>query len=104
MSTRSQLRISQGVYVLVLRIIDAFQIRKNKFIWDLKPGFYLYFGSALGKTSTSLNYRLSHHFKSIKKIFWHIDLLTSSRNVEKIQAYSVVQNNGFECERLHQFK
>jgi Uri superfamily endonuclease len=84
--------------------MDAFQIRKNRSIWDLKPGFYLYFGSALGKTSTSLKYRLSRHFKSEKKIFWHIDLLTSSRNVEKIQAYNLVQNKGLECEKLHEFK
>ncbi|MFX0171801.1 MAG: DUF123 domain-containing protein [Candidatus Hodarchaeota archaeon] len=104
MSTRSQLRISQGIYILILRVIDAFQIRKKKIIWDLKPGYYFYFGSALGKPSTSLNYRLSRHFKSKKRIFWHIDLLTSNRNVQKIQAYSVVQNKGLECEKLHQFK
>ncbi|MFX0184294.1 MAG: DUF123 domain-containing protein [Candidatus Hodarchaeota archaeon] len=99
----TQNRIDQGVYVVVLRVLSSFQIKKKNFNWDLKAGIYTYFGSALGKTSTSLSHRLFRHFKSTKRIFWHIDLLTTNKNVEKLQAYYTTQNSDLECELLQQF-
>ncbi|MFX1286377.1 MAG: DUF123 domain-containing protein [Promethearchaeota archaeon] len=98
-----QRKNSQGVYVLVFEIICSFLIDINRFNWLLRTGFYLYFGSARGKTSTSLEKRLTRHFKRQKKTFWHIDYITSHPDTKMINAYYTTITGTTECSALQGF-
>jgi len=99
-----QRKNSQGVYILVFEIVHSLLIDIRRFKWLLKPGFYLYFGSALGKTSTSLEKRLARHFNNQKKIFWHIDYITSQSDVKMINAYYTTKTGITECSALQGFE
>ena len=98
-----QRKNSQGIYILVFKIVHSLLIDIRRFKWLLKPGFYLYFGSALGKTSTSLEKRLARHFTNQKKIFWHIDYITSHSDVKMINAYYTTTTGITECSALQEF-
>ena len=91
--------------MLVLEVRYSFLINTSRFKWLLKPGIYLYFGSAQGTTSTSLEKRLTRHFKkkSQKKIFWHIDYLTSYSDTRIIIAYYNIKTEITECLALQDF-
>ncbi|UCG90677.1 MAG: DUF123 domain-containing protein [Candidatus Heimdallarchaeota archaeon] len=99
----NQRKNSQGVYVLVFERICSLLIEISRFKWLLKSEFYLYFGSARGKTSTSLEKRLGRHFKGQKKIFWHIDNVTSHSDTKMISAYYTTTTGLTECSALQGF-
>lgn len=104
MNQWTKLEKTQGSYVLVLEVPSSLEILIKRFKWELKPGLYLYFGSAKGSTATSLGNRLHRHFKDNKKIFWHIDHLTSNKEVNKINAFYTIGLDLSECEALQKFK
>ncbi len=104
MDNWNQLRNLQGVYVLVLEVKNHLRINTNRFKWIIKPGFYLYFGSAKGKTATNLGNRLLRHLKKEKNIFWHIDYLTTHVDTEIISTYYNTSSEVTECSALRQFK
>ena len=85
----------KGVYILLFRIKRDFSKRvgslgKIRF----KKGNYVYVGSA----QSSLFPRLERHFSKRKKLHWHIDYLTSSRNIKIRRAiYSPSDTREFEC-------
>ena len=60
-----------GTYLLVLKLEDEIEIRRPR-REVLKPGFYIYVGSAMN----SLTGRLKRHLTRKKKVHWHIDQLT----------------------------
>ncbi|MFX1517509.1 MAG: DUF123 domain-containing protein [Promethearchaeota archaeon] len=94
---------SQGVYILVLKVSDSNSIRTSQFKWLLHPGIYLYFGSARGKTSTSLEKRIIRHYRRQKKIFWHIDHLTSNLKTKLLGTYYTTDLTITECQALQEF-
>jgi Uri superfamily endonuclease len=94
---------SQGVYVLVLKVSYSISIKTSRIKWLLQPGVYLYFGSARGKTSTSLEKRLIRHFHTQKTIFWHIDYLTSHSDAKILNAYYTTDPKITECQALQEF-
>ncbi|MFX0015109.1 MAG: DUF123 domain-containing protein [Promethearchaeota archaeon] len=104
MDGKNQLKTSQGVYVIVLKIVHPYVIDTKRFKWILKAGYYLYFGSARGKTSTSLENRLARHFRFQKKIFWHIDYITSNSDTKIINAFYSVKPDITECSAFQEFK
>jgi Uri superfamily endonuclease len=72
-----------GLYTLVLRVQGPLSLRVGKLRRALfKRGRYLYSGSGSGKGSTSLEARVRGHLRRGKKLFWHIDYLTSSSSVK----------------------
>ena len=85
----------KGVYILLFRITGDF----SKCIGSLgkiqfEKGNYAYVGSA----QSSLFPRLERHFSKKKKIRWHIDYLTSSKNIQIRRAiYSPADTKEFEC-------
>ncbi len=97
------IKSSQGVYVLVLKVSYSIPITTSRLKWLLNPGVYFYFGSARGKTSTSLEKRLSRHFRLQKKIFWHIDYVTSHSDVKTLNAYYTTDPKIIECQALQEF-
>ncbi len=64
----------KGSYLLIFRLPETVIFFGKKFV-TLQGGFYFYAGSALG--SGGLNARICRHLQSVKKIHWHIDLITA---------------------------
>ena len=69
---------NSGIYILELYAKNEFQISIKKFkdIILLK-GYYYYVGSA----QKNLSQRIDRHYRTEKKIHWHIDHLTTDENV-----------------------
>lgn len=70
----------KGVYALVIHFprhtaIDVGALGKISF----DAGMWIYVGSAMGSGSTSIQNRLKRHFRSEKKIHWHIDRILESQ-------------------------
>ena len=65
----------KGVYGLIIMVPHQIKVHIGALgeICFLE-GFYVYVGSARGK-STSIENRLSRHFRKEKRVHWHIDYL-----------------------------
>ena len=76
-----------GIYSLVIDVSAyAYVFVGAMGILSFSPGYYIYTGSARGKASMNLHYRLRRHLQDTKKERWHIDYLlkhvtTRLRNV-----------------------
>ena len=79
-----QLR-SQGSYILIVELRDKIQVIVGRRMIDLEPGYYAYVGSAGGPGG--LEARLSRHCRKEKKVFWHIDKLTTNPRATVLFAY-----------------
>ncbi|MHA2109665.1 MAG: GIY-YIG nuclease family protein [Candidatus Hodarchaeales archaeon] len=99
----NQLSKNRGTYILVLEVCDTILIEATRLQWCLNPGFYLYFGSAKGRKSTSLKNRVNRHFIRKKKIFWHINYLTTHRSFILHRAYLNFSQQSTECQNLSNF-
>ena len=63
-----------GTYALVFSACHKHQLEIGKLgIFDLKPGFYIYIGSAFGQGG--LRARINHHRKRAGRPHWHMDYL-----------------------------
>lgn len=70
----AQLPAASGTYVLILRSRDRGTTRIGSLgRLDVRPGFYVYVGSAFGPGG--LRARLSRHLLGTSKPHWHIDYL-----------------------------
>ena len=59
-----------GIYVLLVELASATEIKIGKrHKLPFKKGFYAYIGSAF----VSLEQRITRHFSTKKKLYWHID-------------------------------
>ena len=66
----------KGVYILIIRIEQPISVQiKSLGETSFRSGLWVYVGSAMGDTSTSLENRLNRHFRKEKTIHWHIDYL-----------------------------
>lgn len=85
-----------GIYILELHSKSKFKIANNKFNEIIFPaGYYYYVGSA----QKNLQSRLKRHAKKAKKLHWHIDYLTSHKNVILRNIYVLPgQLKKVECE------
>ena len=62
----------KGSYILVIKVDGARHITIGRLgSIEFKPGCYAYTGSALN----SLESRIERHYRTEKKVFWHIDYL-----------------------------
>ena len=67
MTCFDDLRETPGTYILALEVFQELQLSRNNHQWTFDLGYYLYFGSAKGKKSTSLGNRLERHYKKNKQ-------------------------------------
>lgn len=58
-----------------------------------KPGLYAYVGSA----QSNLEHRIERHLRRKKPLFWHIDYLLSSSNVEILKVFAKEADRTEEC-------
>ena len=88
----------RGVYNLIIRFNHASNVRIGKNLpLALKPGLYIYTGSARGHGSTSLEARLRRHLRHEKKRFWHIDRVLHSRSAEVVAVVFAETGENAEC-------
>ncbi|AHL22588.1 GIY-YIG nuclease family protein [Thermococcus nautili] len=73
----------KGSYFLVIRLEEEKRIRTKGKSFELKPGYYVYVGSAMN----SLEKRVARHFRREKKLHWHIDYLL--KEAELLRAYLI---------------
>ena len=89
-----------GAYILMIKVSSQTETAIG-FAGTLafSPGWYVYVGSAMGQTSTSLFHRLRRHFspKTQKKVHWHIDYLLALEEVALEGAIVGSSPNRMEC-------
>ncbi len=87
----------KGFYALVIRVKKTTALKigtmRNP---EISPGVLVYVGSAQGSGSTSIERRIARHFRSEKKVHWHIDYLLDLVGGPE-GALWVESENGFEC-------
>jgi Uri superfamily endonuclease len=86
---------NSGIYLLELYSNKKIYLTHKKFTNVIfLPGFYYYIGSA----QNNLNHRISRHLKPTKKLHWHIDYLTSLKNIKWVNIF-ILQNHSkkYEC-------
>jgi Uri superfamily endonuclease len=72
-----------GTYALVMQSADSRRLEIGRLgTLPLRPGFYLYVGSAFGPGG--LPARLRHHSKPAPRPHWHIDYLRSATRLLEI--------------------
>jgi len=82
-----------GSYLLLLKVTDVSKIKIGKLgELSIKPGFYVYSGSAFGPGGVSA--RVGRHLRRVKKLRWHIDYLR--QRVENACAF-IQPNSRSEC-------
>ncbi|MFX1481705.1 MAG: DUF123 domain-containing protein [Promethearchaeota archaeon] len=70
----------KGAYALVIEIERPIKVRiKSLGVVSFGAGSWVYVGSAMGRTSTSLERRIERHFRSQKSVYWHIDHLLAEK-------------------------
>ena len=69
---------NSGIYILELLAKKNFRLTHNKFNNPTLPkGYYYYIGSA----QKNLTQRIDRHIRKKKKIYWHIDYITTLNNI-----------------------
>lgn len=83
-----------GAYQLILEIKTDIEIKIGALgIFLFPQGFYIYTGSAM----KNLHSRVERHCRRDKKIRWHIDYLTTHRDVEILQTKIFPSTQKEEC-------
>lgn len=73
-----------GCYVVVLEVAGDVPVEAKTLKVTVTRGIYLYIGSAGGPGG--LRARIRRHLRKRKRVWWHIDWLTSSDNVKVVGA------------------
>jgi sugar fermentation stimulation protein A len=88
----------RGTYTIVLACERPMRVRFGKLgRVNVKIGYYLYTGSALGLGAVSLEGRLTRHNRSFKKKRWHVDYLTARPSCKLKGTVYLLSNKRFEC-------
>jgi Uri superfamily endonuclease len=85
----------KGVYVLVIQLIEDAEFRVAA-LGKLRfgKGTYVYVGSA----QNNLEKRIARHFRSEKRMFWHIDYLLQSPASRIVKVFWKAAGKTEECE------
>ncbi len=82
-----------GVYVLLLEVRGRVVVEARTLRAVIEPGLYAYVGSACGPGG--LRARILRHLKRRKRVWWHIDRLTTSPNAGVLAAaYCITDSCG----------
>ncbi len=91
--------MTKGVYALIIKNHKDQNLQIGKLGTLLFPqGLYVYIGSALGRSATSLEYRLRRHLAKTKKVFWHIDFFLQAKFVEILTIVYAITSERRECQ------
>lgn len=82
----------KGSYVLLIKVELLQNIKVGRLgIIDFRHGFYAYVGSSLN----NLEKRIERHFRTKKRIFWHIDYLLEKAEI--LNVFQVESPQKLEC-------
>jgi Uri superfamily endonuclease len=85
----------KGTYCLIIEVCEDVKLKVGRLgQLDLKPGFYVYTGSALN----SLESRIKRHLSSEKKLHWHVDYLLLSKKSKIDDVLFVISDSKIECQ------
>ncbi|RLF20249.1 MAG: GIY-YIG nuclease family protein [Thermoprotei archaeon] len=101
MNSKEKLNVPKrpGVYVLVININKDVNVKIGKLgSFTFPKGLYVYVGSARGKHSTSLKWRILRHIRPNKRLKWHIDYLLVEKPVELKDVVFAVTESNYECD------
>ena len=88
----------KGTYTIVVRCKHASRSTFGRLgSTELRTGFYLYTGSALGRGAVSLERRIERHMRRQKRLRWHVDYLTSRPDCNVTGVVYVVSEDRLEC-------
>ena len=94
----------QGVYALIIEVPKKVETTVGALgTVKFARGIWIYIGSALGTTSTSLEKRIARHLSNKKKIHWHIDYLLTN-DVKILDAIWAETKNKEECNLTRRLK
>lgn len=80
---------------MVLKSVQARSVQVGRRAQlDMRKGYYVYVGSALGPGGVAA--RLRHHYKVSSRPHWHLDYLRAE--TEFFQAYALYSRERKECE------
>lgn len=86
-----------GCYVLLLAVEGPVRVGARTFSGVVGPGLYAYIGSAGGPVG--LRARILRHLRRRKRVWWHVDWLTSSEHSRVVGvAYCESPAHGPPCE------
>ena len=89
----------KGTYTIVIRCRQSVDLSfGNLGRAKIRPGLYVYSGSALGRGAVSLEGRIRRHLRRRKKIRWHVDYVTSSRRCMVKAAIYLESTRRLECD------
>ena len=91
----------KGSYILILECIKDCEINVGSLgNIPFKKGFYIYIGSAMN----NLEKRVMRHLSRKKKVFWHIDYLTTSGNFRIIKVFIKISDQKEESKIAKYFE
>lgn len=86
-----------GIYIIFIEnLVDQNIIIGSIGLIHFKKGFFAYVGSALG--GGGLRPRVERHLRKRKKIFWHLDYLTTNEHFEITTIVLIPTSNKLECQ------
>lgn len=86
--------LNRGTYCLVLSCREDTEAAVGKLgRIRFEPGYYAYIGSAL----SNMDKRITRHMGNDKKVFWHIDRLTTHKGFAPCKAYAIYNPRRLEC-------
>ena len=88
----------KGTYTLIMACKKPFKVKIGKVGQaQIEKGLCLYTGSALGRGASSLEKRVSRHYRKNKRIKWHVDFLTVRPEIVVETAVCLESSERFEC-------
>jgi len=88
----------RGVYALVISLSEQVLVEVGRLgRVKLGAGVYVYVGSGFGSASSSVEGRLTRHFRGAKHKHWHIDYLLGNPYAEPAAALFSEAKESLEC-------
>ena len=88
---------AKGAYILILELSNTVSLNLSIGLLTLEKGIYGYIGSA--RSAGGLYSRIKHHLnKDKKRLWWHIDYLTTREEVKPLHVlYALTEKDVEEC-------
>jgi len=91
----------RGTYILLLECLKDIEISVGSLgMIRFKNGYYAYIGSAMN----GLENRIRRHLLKKKRVFWHIDYLTTSEHFNIIKVFAKVSDRKEESDIAKMFE
>ncbi|MGQ4832849.1 MAG: GIY-YIG nuclease family protein [Candidatus Asgardarchaeia archaeon] len=87
----------EGAYVLLIKLSEKISLNYKGSEYELRDGLYIYVGSAIGYKN-AIEKRVARHIRKDKKVFWHVDRITSIPQSEVLGFFVIMSHDKIECD------